>query len=306
MGSDVGSESTTLASSIFRYRVENGRTYHAYKDGVYLIPNDEREAERLDLQHHLCILTQGHKLFLCPAGKDKPLNRVLDCGTGTGIWALDFADEHPEAAVVGVDLSPIQSGYVPSNVNFFVDDLEAEWTFKTPFDFIYMRMLTMSIYDWPKLMRQAFDNLNPGGWIELLDPVYPMLSDDGTLKPDSALFKWSDLCNRATTEQGSGLDSAKKYKQQLQNAGFVGVTEKLFKFPSNTWPRDPKYKEIGAWSLENGLGCTEALSLAPYTRVLGWKADEVHAFLVDVRKDMRNRNIHAYWNVHVVYGQKPE
>jgi len=26
-----------------------------------------------------------------------------------------------------------------------------------------------SISDWPKLMRQAYDNLQPGGWIEVVD-----------------------------------------------------------------------------------------------------------------------------------------
>jgi methylase of polypeptide subunit release factors len=35
-------------------------------------------------------LTFGEKLFTCPAGSDKKLGRVLDAGTGTGIWAIDF------------------------------------------------------------------------------------------------------------------------------------------------------------------------------------------------------------------------
>jgi hypothetical protein len=33
---------------------------------------------------------------------------VLDIGTGTGAWAIDFADEYPKAEVIGTDLSPIQ------------------------------------------------------------------------------------------------------------------------------------------------------------------------------------------------------
>lgn len=32
-----GSDTTSLASSIFKYRVENGRTYHAYKAGGMLL-----------------------------------------------------------------------------------------------------------------------------------------------------------------------------------------------------------------------------------------------------------------------------
>lgn len=43
-----------------------------------------------DLQHHLFFLTFEGKLFTCPAGKNKPLERVLDLGCGTGIWSLDF------------------------------------------------------------------------------------------------------------------------------------------------------------------------------------------------------------------------
>lgn len=43
-----------------------------------------------DLQYHLFSLTLGGKLFECPAGRDKPILRCLDAGTGTGMWAMDF------------------------------------------------------------------------------------------------------------------------------------------------------------------------------------------------------------------------
>ena len=65
-------------------------------------------------------LTFDGKLYTSPAGKDRQLHRVLDAGTGTGIWAMDFgnshtaiatelkrklileADEHPESHVCSV------------------------------------------------------------------------------------------------------------------------------------------------------------------------------------------------------------
>ncbi len=47
------------------------------------------------MQHHLLQLTFDGKLFMSPAGTDKPLHRVLDVGTGTGIWALDFGIRNP-------------------------------------------------------------------------------------------------------------------------------------------------------------------------------------------------------------------
>jgi hypothetical protein len=46
---DSASETTSLNSSIFHYRHENGRRYHAYKDGEYWGPNDEKQNEQLDI-----------------------------------------------------------------------------------------------------------------------------------------------------------------------------------------------------------------------------------------------------------------
>jgi methylase of polypeptide subunit release factors len=49
------------------------------------------------LQHHLFLLTFDDKLGLSPPNEhDAKVGRVLDVGTGTGIWAIDYGDEHPE------------------------------------------------------------------------------------------------------------------------------------------------------------------------------------------------------------------
>jgi len=42
----------SLASSIYAYEIENGRSYHAYNAGKYVIPNDEGEQERMDSKLH--------------------------------------------------------------------------------------------------------------------------------------------------------------------------------------------------------------------------------------------------------------
>jgi len=148
---------TSIGSSILKYREENGRTYHVYKDGIYLKPNDDVEKDRLDLQHHLFNLTLGEKLFICPVAEKRRIHRVLDVGTGTGIWAIDFADEHPEAEVLGVDLSPIQPEFVPPNVKFEVDDSEDTWTFSHKFDFIHNRAMEGAFADWPRFFQQSFE-----------------------------------------------------------------------------------------------------------------------------------------------------
>lgn len=43
-----------------------------------------------DFQHHMFILTFDSKLFLSPIPKTQQPIRVLDAGTGTGVWAIDF------------------------------------------------------------------------------------------------------------------------------------------------------------------------------------------------------------------------
>ena len=69
----------------------------------------------MDLTHHVWKLVLGGDL-ISEAVKEGLLRkkggvqRVLDVGTGTGIWAVDFADDWVDrgVVVVGNDLSPIQ------------------------------------------------------------------------------------------------------------------------------------------------------------------------------------------------------
>ncbi len=58
----VVSDTTSVTSSIFNYTYENGRTYHAYRAGQYLLPNDETEQDRLDMTHHVFLLSCGGTL----------------------------------------------------------------------------------------------------------------------------------------------------------------------------------------------------------------------------------------------------
>lgn len=39
----------SMTSSVAERLEENGRTYHSYKDGKYLLPNDEAELDRLGM-----------------------------------------------------------------------------------------------------------------------------------------------------------------------------------------------------------------------------------------------------------------
>ncbi|GJN72255.1 hypothetical protein PLICBS_006327 [Purpureocillium lilacinum] len=194
---------------------------------------------------------------------------------------------------------------VPPNVTFYIDDLEDTWTFHDKFDFIYSRMLTASISDWPKFLQQSYDNLNPGGWIELLDVHLQLQSDDKTIPTDCAMAQWGDLMLEAAAKLNRPLDSMTFYRQQLADIGFTNVTEHVFKWPTNSWPRDSRHKELGMWTFENLGNGLSGLSMALFTRALGWSPAELEVFLAGVRKQMRDRSIHGYWPIYVVYAQKP-
>ncbi|EKD21152.1 methyltransferase domain-containing protein [Drepanopeziza brunnea f. sp. 'multigermtubi' MB_m1] len=304
-GESILNSTTSIASSIMKYREENGRTYHAYKDGSYTFPNDEEEQDRLDLQYHLFQLIFEGKLFTAPVPKDKILHRVLDVGTGTGIWAIDFGDEHPESSVLGVDLSPIQPQFAPPNVEFQIDDLEAPWTFSNKFDLIYGRNMMGSFDNYPRFFEQAFANLNPGGFVELVDPTWPIKLNDGEWPEDSALYKWALLWAEAMAKMGRQADGPRYYKEQMIAAGFINVTETIHIIPNNRWPKDKRLKEIGMWQTENFKTGGESLSLAMFTRILGWTKQELQIFMAQVKAEYRNPRIHSYFEYIAVVGQKP-
>jgi hypothetical protein len=49
--------------------------------------------------------------------------------------------------------------------------------------------------------------------------------------------------------------------------------------------------------LENVLSGLDGFTMAAFTRISGWTPEDVELFLVDVRKEMKDTKIHAYWNM---------
>ncbi|KAF9881227.1 putative methyltransferase domain-containing protein [Colletotrichum karsti] len=299
-GESLASSTASVSSSVLDYRIENGRTYHKYKDGKYFAPNDDREKDRLDLMHNQFLLSLDDRLGTAPPNQpDAEVGRVLDVGTGTGIWAMDFGDEHPGAEIIGVDLSATQSTFVPPNVRFEIDDIEEPWTFSEPFDYIHVRMMKGSIRDWKTFFQRCFDNLSPGGYIELSDLDILPVADDDTLTEDTSLMKAFRLFCDALAKMGVAFETADGFKNMIEEVGFEDVHVKPFKWPTNGWAKDPKHRLLGSWNYDNLAPNLDGLLMAPLTRAFDWEKAEVHVLAMETRKDLGNRNIHAYFNVLV-------
>ncbi|KAK1722730.1 hypothetical protein CaCOL14_000065 [Colletotrichum acutatum] len=66
-----------------------------------------RNRMRLVLIHNALLMLLNNRLPVIHIEGDDGPGRILDVGTGTGIWAIDFGDQYPKSKVIGTDFSPV-------------------------------------------------------------------------------------------------------------------------------------------------------------------------------------------------------
>jgi len=229
---------------------------------------------------------------------------------------LPAASLFPNTEITGTDLSPVQPTEVPPNVHFLIDDAtEEEWLWDAnDFDFIHIGHMTGAMPSFKRLLRQTFKHLKPGAFLECheLDPKPKC--DDNTMPPENpdggfsafAMHDWFDLNMRSSRDADPPRQFriAHRIEQWMKDIGFVNVEQRVSKIPTNTWPQDKKLRTVGAWSESNWLEALSGWSYKPFL-ALGWSKPEIEVFLVDVRKSIQDRSVHAYMNFYVVTGRKP-
>ena len=306
---EYDSETETLDASISDYRKEYGRTYHRYKEGSYPFPNDAPELDRLDEQHEIFIkLLLGGKLHMAPLEAPR---MVWDIGTGTGIWPIDMGDLYRDAQVIGTDLSPVQHSEVPPNVIFEIEDCsEDEWLRpEDSFDLIHVSMMIGALKSYRKLVKTSYQYIKPGdGWLECWELSADPKCDDGTMKDDYGFKEWEESIAQAAFDKEPPRSTryAPKISSYMRSAGFIDIQEQIYKLPLNSWPSDPHFKEIGdRWGEMMLAGVSGFSYKFMGAEGFGWPKHEIEVWLAGVRKAMKDRNIHAYQTLHVVWGRKP-
>ncbi|CAJ0555423.1 Ff.00g054880.m01.CDS01 [Fusarium sp. VM40] len=307
LGNDDESSTASISSSILHYRTIQGRSYHSEQGNAqYWGSNDEAQSELMDINHHVLTLGIGGKLYLAPI-EPEDLKLVVDIGTGTGIWAIDFADDNPNVRVVGTDLSPIQPGWIPPNLQFEIEDCTRQWTFEPDsIDYIHMRWLVGSIPDWGFLYSEAFRCCKPGGWIESHETSSIITSDDGTVAPKSAMDQWGKFFIEGGKNLGSTFTVIEDevQKREMEKAGLVDIHEFEYKCPIGGWPKDSVKKEMGRYMQFMLETDTEGTVLF-MAHTLGWSKEEIHVYIAHLRKEMRAGKSNAYHRQKVIWGRKP-
>lgn len=245
------------------------------------------------VHYHSLRLTLDNKHWIAPI--DEPRS-IIDVGTGTGVWAMDVADDFPGSTVMGIDLSPIQPTLVPPNLEFVVQDLEEPWDMPKRFDFIHTRLMNgFSVKSWPMFYKNAFESCKPGGWVENQEFDLNFTSDDGTLTADAATVKWQDLWNHGVASVGmTGRCDPQQMANQMKEAGFVNVVVRPFKMPIGPWPKDERLREAGIYNLIGMTDGLTGLSLRVFTQMLGWSTDKMEVLLGHVRAEWKRKSIHCY------------
>ncbi|GFP57486.1 secondary metabolism regulator LAE1 [Trichoderma asperellum] len=285
------SDSTSLNSSILQHSFVNGRRYHRYRHGRYPIPNDDTEQNREDMLHTMMMEATDGKLYYAPIGNHP--QKIIDLGTGTGLWAIER-----------IDLSPIQPSWVPQNVTFIIDDVEAEWLNGHNWDFVHLRNMIPVMKSPVDLLKQAYDHMKPGGWIELQDVDGDVHSDDDTVPDDWPLKRFTEILLEGFAKFGTNAHAAVFGGQYLEEAGFVNIQHNYIKLPYGTWPKDKVMRLVGMYYR---TACEEFFPAvgAIHFPMLGWEKNEMEVFFMQCRQAMRDPKVHAYGKMHFWSGQKP-
>ncbi|KAK1755746.1 S-adenosyl-L-methionine-dependent methyltransferase [Echria macrotheca] len=278
---------------------------YAVENAVYFSPVDDEEVERLQYMHAIFNMMFENRLIFPPIPRPR---RILDCGSGSGAWAAEVAEQYPECEVIGIDVFPFNmSEDMPPNFDFQVDDLNSPSTFPSNyFDLVHSRMMAGGIHAdrWPSYLADILRVLRPGGWCQMVEIYFNAQSDNGTLTANHALQVWS----QSYMQSISGYKDPRvplRLQSLMTQAGFVEVESRLLMLPLSGWSSNPRDNAIGVANRANVHRLLSSMVIYPFTQALGMTNTDVQLLVAQARSEADNPSLKAYFPVYVCIGRKP-
>ncbi|KAJ7074189.1 S-adenosyl-L-methionine-dependent methyltransferase [Mycena amicta] len=217
------------------------REYQEYPGSQYILPTDGPEHQRLAMQHATLKSLFGDRILFAPVELNKD-DKVLDTGTGPGLWIMDLASSvDPSIEMIGVDIeSRLFPLSPPKNISFRVEsvvNLPSEWS--NTFTLIHQRLLILAleIPQWPLALSEMYRVLRPGGWVQIAEST-PW--HEGVYPGRPSMEKLATLYRAVANRRNLYVDCAYDMPKLLQDAGFVDIQS------------ESRMQLMGKWGGENG------------------------------------------------------
>jgi len=115
---------------------------------------------------------------------------------------------------------------------------------------------------------------------------------------------WTHV-HSAFGQVGVQSSNAPRLASIMRSVGFINVTERITFVPIGPWSENRYHRRIGWYWRTVLMQGLEAIALRAFTKVLGWRKEEIEVFLAGVRKAYMDPKIHAFMLFYTVCGQKP-
>lgn len=161
-----------------------------------------------------------------------------------------------------------------------VDGRSEPWEYSQTFDYIHTRTTAGCWASFEtQIAKQAFEALNPGGYFESQEFDSVVACDDGTMPEGSAIATWFHDMARAGQINDRPTVLGRHLKEIYQRVGFVDVEERVFKMPTNSWPKDRDLKELGRMWESNFMQGLSGFSFSMFNRAFGRTPTQIEASL---------------------------
>ncbi|KAJ3526258.1 hypothetical protein NMY22_g10236 [Coprinellus aureogranulatus] len=231
------------------------RLYHSHPSAPYPLPVDTPENDRSKAYHAILKRLIGAN-YHGPVDAVLAVNegrspQVLDVGCGVGIWIKDMAADFPHAQFTGIDIVPLATRYPPPNVQFELDDVNAQLRWGDGhFDLVHARDVILAVTDYSSFLDEAARVLRPGGlllsveWANhiTLHPSHPGVVED--LAHVSTHFY--DTIDHILRGLGINPDGSVPSTLITNSAHFRNVSIERIDVPIGAWDTDEERRLIGS------------------------------------------------------------